>query len=316
MMRCMEHDREHCPEPRCHVLVVCVADIPTRLGFLLSPVAWLRRHGYPIGRFVSALTIADFAEHIATRLVAWMRAQWTERKPGPLRTLVEGDIPEGVWAEYGPGHFHPLDAVMSHADRVAALHLVATGCPDHGTALGVFVAGSEYNLLGPKDSRWVPWQAVKNKRVLRQQGQYHDCGCRVAIGINWATVAVLLDSMQELGIELGVVHEWRPRRTDGVLQRPIRELFNRVEVIGSHEWYRRSIARLLPGQEAAFKWDSADCSVTIFVDGLNDAALVYNWAAREAPVTDRVLVHCRALCRPVLVDYRIPQLDGFGAGEP
>jgi len=214
-MRCTAHDRDPCSEPRCHVLAVCLAEVPA-FNAVGSLQAFTRRGNYSLGiRFMgggaSTHPRRAIAEQVAGRLVAWMRG--------------DGSLPceacegTGVRAYHGSGSCercrgsgrapgqHPLDAVMAYADRVAALELVLNQCPKHETELGVFSAGSSGNLFGPREDRWHPWRSVKNARVLRERGEYQHCGCRLAVDVNWATVAALLDRMEEHGIGLDVVHE-------------------------------------------------------------------------------------------------------------
>lgn len=177
-MTCAEHNRAHCPEPRCHVLAVCRASLhDERRAHIESGQrgVWLEEHGYLAWEGEQWVATLPSEKAVAARLVAWMRSRWTTRRPGPLRILVDGAVPEGVWAEFGPGHYHALDEVLPYAERVKAL----TGPCDH--------------KLGK----------MPIHEIRRHLGS-PECG------VNWATVAVLLDAMQDMDIGLDVVHEWRP----------------------------------------------------------------------------------------------------------
>lgn len=174
-MTCAEHNRAHCLEPRCHVRAVCWASVPGFEGLSYpntwSAWAWLQRHGYHTSRWKGSADMAD-------RLVAWIR--W----PGAL--YYDPDRSPRADTE------HPLDAVLPYEDRVAAL---ASECPHRWCRNG--------RHPRPVSSTITTHTALTLDVEDIVTPCEHD-------GINWHTVAVLLDAMRDLGIGLDVVHEWRP----------------------------------------------------------------------------------------------------------
>lgn len=195
-MGCTDHDRAHCPEPRCHVLAVCAAEIPSPMDAPVTEVSPGRRWAQSCGYLEPWQRIDVAAEQIAARLVAWMR--WRgERRAGQLQQLsVTCDPPwppradeDADWQEFGPGYHHPLDAIMPHAARVTAL---ASKCPNR-------------TCHGPHGQRH--HVAIMATGAVVPSVCDHD-------GINWTAVAILLDRMTEIGLSLDVVHEWRPPSDD------------------------------------------------------------------------------------------------------
>lgn len=203
-MRCQEHDRDHCPKPRCHVLAVCLAEVPTACDrdSAASLAVWSRQYGYvwrPPNRCTYVDTRVKVADQIATRLVAWMRWRGSCTRCGePGFYVAMDDRPrDEPWGwlcgcpEYKrPYWHHPLDALSPHDERVKAL---ASECPNPTCTPSRLIRGRLHvNIEATRDNGGYPVPAPCD----------HD-------GINWATVAVLIDRMTELGISLDVVHEWR-----------------------------------------------------------------------------------------------------------
>lgn len=201
-MRCTDHDRDHCPEPRCHVLALCAAEIPDRHSqspriYTPDASAWIVAHGYDGGGFAY--------KAIAARLVAWMRWQG-ERRSGQVYVLaMTCDVPwpprpeeDEDWREFGPGFYHPLDALSPHHERVEAL---ASECPNPTCTPSQFVRGRLHvDIDATRDNDGYPVPAPCE----------HD-------GTNWPTVLVYLDWLMSQGWSWNEVHAWRETMSfDGI----------------------------------------------------------------------------------------------------
>lgn len=97
-MKCHDHGRDPCTEPRCQVLVRCWSEVPAFSPPFITPegASWLTTHRYA---WASRPWYA-IAGSMADRLVTWMRWQG---------------------AMVGPGFHHSLDERLPYRERIRAL---------------------------------------------------------------------------------------------------------------------------------------------------------------------------------------------------